>query len=53
MYVAGIVFAVTNNASSYHLYEICDFQENRRALTLAQALAEGLTPCEKCAALSE
>lgn len=49
----SIVFAVTNNASSYHLYEICDFQENRRALTLAQALAEGLTPCEKCAALSE
>ena len=45
----SIVFAVTNNASSYHLYEICDFQENRRALTLAQALAEGLTPCTKCA----
>ncbi len=49
----SIVFAVTNNASSYHLYEICDFQENRRALTLGQALAEGLTPCEKCAVLSE
>ena len=49
----SIVFAVTNNASSYHLYEICDFQENRRALTLAQALAEGLVPCEKCAVLSE
>ena len=44
----SIVFAVTNNASSYHLYEICDFQENRRALTLSQALSEGLTPCEKC-----
>ncbi len=49
----SIVFAVTNNASSYHLYEICDFQENRRALTLAQAIAEGLNPCEKCAVLSE
>lgn len=43
-----IVYAVTNNASSYHLYEICDTQENRRALTLRDALNEGLAPCEKC-----
>ena len=43
-----IVFAVTNNASSYHLYEICDMQENRRAMTLRDALNEGLQPCEKC-----
>jgi len=44
----SLVFAVTNNASSYHLYEICDMQENRRTLTLQEALNEGLTPCEKC-----
>lgn len=43
-----IVYAVTNNASSYHLYEICDMQENRRAMTLRDALNEGLQPCEKC-----
>lgn len=42
------VYAVTNNASSYHLYEICETQMNNRALTLQQALDEGLTPCEKC-----
>ena len=44
----SIVYAVTNNASSYHLYEICDQQENHRALTLRDALNEGLAPCEKC-----
>lgn len=43
-----IVYAVTNNASSYHLYELCDQQENHRALTLRDALSEGLAPCEKC-----
>ena len=43
-----IVYAVTNNAASYHLYELCDQQENRRALTLREALNEGLQPCEKC-----
>jgi len=44
----SIVYAVTNNAASYHLYEICDQQENHRALTLREALDEGLAPCEKC-----
>lgn len=43
-----IVYAVTNNATSYHLYELCDLQENRRPLTLREALNEGLSPCEKC-----
>lgn len=42
------VYAVTNNASSYHLYEVCETQTNNRALTLQQALDEGLAPCEKC-----
>lgn len=44
----SIVFAVTNNASSYHLSPVCDFQENNRQLTLLEALYEGLEPCEKC-----
>ena len=43
-----IVYAVTNNAASYHLYEVCGQQENRRALTLREALNEGLAPCENC-----
>lgn len=43
-----IVYAVTNNASSYHLSVICDQQENHRSLTLREALDEGLAPCEKC-----
>lgn len=44
----SIVYAVTNNASSYHLEPICDMQENNRALTLRDALNEGLEPCAKC-----
>lgn len=44
----SIVYAVTNNASSYHLSQICGFQENNRALTLLEALNEGLQPCENC-----
>lgn len=47
------VYAVTNNASSYHLYEICDFQQNNRALTLRDALNEGLQPCSKCVGSAE
>lgn len=43
-----VVYAVTNNAVSYHLQEICDTQTNNRTLTLQEALNEGLTPCEKC-----
>ena len=43
-----IVYAVTNNASSYHLNQICDGQENHRSLTLRDALNEGLAACEKC-----
>ncbi len=47
------VYAVTNNASSYHMLQICDMQENHRMLTLAEAVAEGLLPCEKCATVTE
>lgn len=47
------VYAVTNNASSYHTLPVCDMQENHRMLTLAEAVAEGLVPCEKCATITE
>ena len=47
------VYAVTNNASSYHMLQICDMQENHRMLTLAEAVAEGLLPCEKGATVTE
>ena len=43
-----IVYAVTNNASSYHLSQICGTQENHRSLTLRDALREGLAPCDQC-----
>ena len=43
-----IVYAVTNNASSYHLSQICGAQENHRSLTLRDALNEGLAPCQQC-----
>ncbi len=49
----SIVYAVTNNASSYHMYEICDFQQNNRALTLRNAVNEGLRPCAKCIGTAE
>ncbi len=48
-----VVFAVTNNASNYHLNQICDTQTNNRALTVSEALNEGLTPCEKCIPATE
>lgn len=49
----SIVYAVTNNASSYHRYEICDFQQNNRPLTLRDAVNEGLVPCAKCISAAE
>ncbi|MBR0464465.1 MAG: hypothetical protein IJJ23_08800 [Clostridia bacterium] len=44
-----LVYAVTNNATYFHTQQICDLQNNSRILTLDEALAEGLRPCEKCA----
>ena len=44
-----IVYAVTNNATKYHSQQVCDYQTNSRILTLDEARAEGLLPCEKCA----
>ena len=43
-----IVYAVTNNATKYHNLQVCDMQTNSRILTLEEAIAEGLQPCEKC-----
>ena len=43
-----IVYAVTNNATKYHNLPVCDYQTNGRILTLDEAIAEGLQPCEKC-----
>ncbi|MBO4298267.1 MAG: hypothetical protein IKS52_10460 [Clostridia bacterium] len=43
-----IVYAVTNNATKYHNLQVCDMQTNSRILTLDEAIAEGLQPCEKC-----
>ncbi len=44
-----IVYAVTENAMRFHTQPVCDYQTNGRVLTLDEALAEGLQPCEKCA----
>jgi|GEM_PF-6516615 len=43
-----IVYAVTNNATKYHSQPVCELQTNSRVLTLDEAVAEGLQPCEKC-----
>ena len=48
-----IVYAVTNNATYYHYQQMCDMQNNSRALTLVEAVAEGLLPCEKCVLAAE
>ena len=44
-----VVYAVTNNATYFHTQQVCDYQTNSRILTLDEARAEGLLPCEKCA----
>lgn len=46
--MSSTVYAVTNNASSYHLQPVCGMQENHRELTLEAAMNEGLVPCEIC-----
>ncbi len=43
-----IVYAVTNNAQYYHSQQVCEMQNNSRALILQDAIAEGLQPCSKC-----
>ena len=43
-----IVYAQAENATRYHNLQICDYVSNPRVLTLDEAIAEGLQPCEKC-----
>ena len=43
-----IVYAQAENATLYHSNEICDYVSYPRVLTLDEAVAEGLQPCEKC-----
>ena len=43
------VYCVTvSGARFYHTASECDGQQNPRALTVQEALAEGLEPCSKC-----
>ena len=43
-----IVYAQAENATRYHSQQVCDYVTNARVLTLDDAIAEGLQPCEKC-----
>ncbi|MBR3504190.1 MAG: hypothetical protein IKO07_08085 [Clostridia bacterium] len=43
-----IVYAQAENAVLYHSQSICDYVNYPRILTLDEAVAEGLRPCEKC-----
>lgn len=43
-----IVYSVYNNAKYYHASEVCGEQTNRRALTVREALNEGMGACRTC-----
>ena len=43
-----IVYAQADNATLYHSQEVCDYVSYPRVLTLDEAVAEGLQPCDKC-----
>lgn len=43
-----IVYSVYNGAIKYHKSKICGTQTNGRALTVEQAMAEGLAVCSNC-----
>ena len=43
-----IVYSVYNGAIKYHASKICGTQTNGRALTVEQAMAEGLAVCSNC-----
>lgn len=42
------VYSVYSNASYYHASPVCGTQENNRALTVREALSEGLGACRNC-----
>ena len=43
-----IVYSVYSNAKYYHAAEICGTQSNRRALTIREAMNEGMGACPNC-----
>ena len=43
-----IVYSVYSNAKYYHASEICGTQSNRRALTVREAMNEGMGACKNC-----
>ena len=43
-----IVYSVYSNAKYYHAAEICGTQSNRRALTVREAMNEGMDACPNC-----
>ena len=42
------VYSVYSNAKYYHAAEICGTQSNRRALTIREAMNEGMGACKNC-----
>lgn len=47
-----VVYSVSSGAKYYHKASDCKGQVNRRTLTAAQALSEGLKPCSRCKPVS-
>ena len=43
-----VVYSVYSNAKYYHATEICGTQSNRRALTVREAMNEGMGACKNC-----
>lgn len=43
-----VVYCVTVDAKYYHKESECRGQANKRMLTVAQAISEGLSPCKRC-----
>ena len=43
-----VVYSVYSNAKYYHATEICGTQSNRRALTIREAMNEGMGACKNC-----
>ena len=43
-----VVYSVFNNAKLYHSVSVCGTQSNRRALTVEEAMNEGMGTCPNC-----
>ena len=46
--LATTVYSVFSNAKLYHIREVCGTQSNRRALTVQEAMNEGMGACANC-----